>query len=244
MTRSFRPLLAIPFLLLTMSSTPIPDPDPLYPAVRAYLDARKAEFDQIPAERKAALEAIAAYVRTQQAANRTAHLLFVCTHNSRRSQLSETWAAVAATYVGLGGVGEGLVSESAGLEQTVFNERAIAALNRAGILLQKKPRPAFNGKGGPQYNLAYGEANILRGMHSKTIAQATQNWQAFAAVMTCSDADEKCPVVPGAESRFRLPYEDPKVSDGTPQEAATYDKRCAQIAREQLYVFTQVVAGR
>ena len=54
--------------------------------------------------------------------------------------------------------------------------------------------------------------------------------------MVCNDADQKCPTVPGAIDRFAIPFVDPKVSDGTEAEAATYDERCAQIAREFLWV--------
>ncbi len=49
-------------------------------------------------------------------------------------------------------------------------------------------------------------------------------------------------MVQGASSRFAIPYDDPKVADGTPEETAIYDERCAQIAREMLYVFSQVAS--
>jgi hypothetical protein len=62
----------------------------------------------------------------------------------------------------------------------------------------------------------------------------------FCAVMTCSEADKNCPAVRGAAIRISLPFEDPKVADGTPEEAATYDERCAQIAREMLFVFSLI----
>ena len=58
--------------------------------------------------------------------------------------------------------------------------------------------------------------------------------------MTCSDADQNCPVVLGAEKRISLPYVDPKISDGTPEESKVYDERCLQIAIEQLYVFSKI----
>ena len=62
----------------------------------------------------------------------------------------------------------------------------------------------------------------------------------FVAVMTCQSADEACPFVPGAQLRVALPYVDPEASDGTEREAAAYDERCAQIAREMLYLFSEV----
>ncbi|MEO1256383.1 MAG: protein-tyrosine-phosphatase, partial [Bacteroidota bacterium] len=61
-----------------------------------------------------------------------------------------------------------------------------------------------------------------------------------AAIMTCSEADAECPIVFGADSRIKLFYEDPKVSDGTSEEASTYDERCKQIAAEMYYAFSSL----
>ena len=43
----------------------------------------------------------------------------------------------------------------------------------------------------------------------------------------------------GADRRFAIPYEDPKVADGTDAEAARYDERSLQIAAEMLYVLSR-----
>ena len=53
--------------------------------------------------------------------------------------------------------------------------------------------------------------------------------------MTCSDADENCPFIPGAEMRLPLTYEDPKEADDKPEERAVYDERVRQIGREIFY---------
>ena len=37
----------------------------------------------------------------------------------------------------------------------------------------------------------------------------------FIAIMTCSDADQMCPVIKGADKKIFLPYSDPRVSDNT-----------------------------
>jgi arsenate reductase len=63
---------------------------------------------------------------------------------------------------------------------------------------------------------------------------------AFGAIMTCSQADEACPIVPGAEGRFVVPYEDPKIADHTPEETPRYAERCAEIASEMFYVFSNI----
>ena len=58
--------------------------------------------------------------------------------------------------------------------------------------------------------------------------------------MTCTQADENCPVVPGSEKRISLPYDDPKDFDGTPMETAKYSERVMEIGTEILYAFSQV----
>jgi protein-tyrosine phosphatase/arsenate reductase len=75
---------------------------------------------------------------------------------------------------------------------------------------------------------------------SKTIDHPLNPTADFGAVMTCSSADAACPVVKGANFREAIPYVDPKVSDGKPEEAATYDERCLQIATEMLWVMQAV----
>jgi len=75
---------------------------------------------------------------------------------------------------------------------------------------------------------------------SKVYDEAPNPASEFVAVMVCTEADGACPDVAGATGRFALPYVDPKASDGTGLESATYDDRCAQIAREMLYMMSRV----
>jgi arsenate reductase len=58
--------------------------------------------------------------------------------------------------------------------------------------------------------------------------------------MTCTHADENCPLVAGADVRISLPYDDPKAFDNTPLEAAKYTERVHEIGREILYAFSLV----
>jgi len=202
------------------------------PQVAAYLRQRVGEFDQIPAERKQALETLAAYVRNRSSAGEPARLVFICTHNSRRSHLSQIWAAAAANYYGVPKV----ECSSGGTEATAFNPRAIAALERAGVEIQKSGDDK-----NPKYQVRVAEGIALE-CFSKKYGDAPNPAVDFCAVMTCSNADKNCPTVDGSTLRVAIPYEDPKASDGTPQEASTYDERCAQICREMLYLFSQVKA--
>ncbi len=219
-------------LLVLLAMGPAEGPT-LAPAVQAYLDARAAEADQIPPERRAELDRLADYVRSQRQTGAPVRLLFVCTHNSRRSHLAQVWAEVIGRRLGLD-----VASYSAGTEATAFNARAVAALGRAGLTVREQPAEAT---GGPRYTLTYGEGLHTAPLYSKRMPDGVPEGEGapFGAVMVCGEADKACPVVPNASFRIALPYDDPKAADGTPEEAATYDARCAQIARELHYALSR-----
>jgi len=203
--------------------------------LQSYLKERTAEFDRIPTERKADLKKIADYVKTQSDAKQTSKLTFICTHNSRRSHLSQIWAAVAANYYGVTGV----ETYSGGTEATAFNPRAIAAIQRAGVSVEKTD----DGKN-PRYGVRFQKTGDSLICFSKVYDEAPNPKEAYCAVLTCSQADKNCPIVNGSTLRVAIPFEDPKVADDKPEEKATYDERCQQICREMLYLFSQVTRPR
>lgn len=187
-------------------------------------------MDAIPADRKEMLDRIANYVRRRREAGETARLMFICTHNSRRSQMGQLWAAAAAAYYGV----DHVETYSGGLEVTAFNTRAIAAVQRAGF------QPASPGGDNPHVKVTYATDRAPLEMFSKKYGDPFNPQKDYAAVMTCSNADSACPLVLGASARIPLHYEDPKSSDGTPEETAAYDTRSQQIATEMLFVFSRV----
>mgnify|MGYP001951124988 CR=1 FL=1 len=73
---------------------------------------------------------------------------------------------------------------------------------------------------------------------SKQFSDAFNPASEFAAIMTCSSADKGCPIILGCDKRIAITYEDPKQSDGTPQQTETYLKRSLQIATEMKFVFS------
>jgi protein-tyrosine-phosphatase len=197
----------------------------------SYLSQRLGEFGQISTDRQNELRQIAEFVREELDAGRPAKLVFICTHNSRRSHLSQIWASVAASYYAI----PGIETFSGGTAATAFNPRAIAALERAGVRVEKT-----NDDKNPKY-LVHGADGVAPTVaFSKRYDDEANPQAGFCAVMTCSEADEACPNVAGAKLRVPLHYADPKVADGKPEEAAKYDERCAQISREMLYLFSQV----
>src|SRR5262245_44872270 len=70
----------------------------LLPPLRSYSDEVAAELDVLSEERKVVLGEIAATIVTRLEDGHDANLTFICTHNSRRSHMSQIWAQTAACY--------------------------------------------------------------------------------------------------------------------------------------------------
>jgi protein-tyrosine-phosphatase len=155
---------------------------------------------------------------------------FICTHNSRRSHMGQLWAQAAAYYFKLNAQ-----TYSGGTEATAFNPSAIQALTESGFQIEEA-EPGTN----PHYLVSYGPDLPTTRAFSKTYDDAANPSQNFIAILTCTSADEACPIVFGAGLRAALPYEDPKKADGSPQEAATYRARAEEIGREMIYLFSEI----
>ena len=183
----------------------------------------------IPLSRKVLLTQIIDYIKSKIDNNQEINLNFICTHNSRRSQLSQVWAKVASVYYGTE-----INSYSGGVEVTAFNERAIDSLVRSGFSI------LFENSINPKYEISYSENENPIIAFSKLFDDDFNKADYFAAIMTCSDADENCPYIPKAEKRIPLRYEDPKSHDDTPIESEKYDERSLQIASEMFYIFSQI----
>ncbi len=211
---------------------PVPSASSFYPELLRYLNERLKELDAIPTDRKTDLAAVADYVRERLAKSEPAKLTFICTHNSRRSHLSQIWAQVAADLFGL----DGVETFSGGTEATAFNPRAVAAMQRCGLRLVAGDPASAN----PRYSVTTSDSSTPQICFSKAYRDPPNPSQGYCAVMTCSQADDACPLVMGCELRMPIRYEDPKVADDTPLEAQRYDERSAQICREMLYMMSLV----
>lgn len=162
-------------------------------------------------ERKRAINLFAEKIVSKIREEATVKLNFICTHNSRRSQLSQVWAHTAAYIYDLP-----VQSFSGGVEVTAFNPRAMHALMRVGFQIESQE------SANPHHRILFSpEAKPIIGF-SKIYDDEVNPKERFYAVMTCADADENCPFIPGAEERIPLRYKDPKISDDTPQEESIY----------------------
>jgi len=197
------------------------------------IDQLAKEYDQIPTQRKEILRELTKFVQDKVDTGKPVYLNFICTHNSRRSHLSQLWAQAAAYYYHVPNV----KCFSGGTEATAFNPRAVKAMQDAGFLITMT-KDGDN----PVYEVRYhNDASPVIAFSKKYDDPFNQN-KDFAAIMTCSHADENCPLVIGASARIALTYDDPKEFDGTPQETTKYAERVREIGREILYAFSQVIA--
>ena len=205
----------------------------LLPSLIPTVEKLTNEFDLISTERKVLLQELVEFVERKVKAGQPIYLNFICTHNSRRSHLSQIWAQAAAYYYTIPNV----FCYSGGTEATAFNPRAVKAMQEAGFSITMT-RDGEN----PLYEVRFAEnANPVIAFSKKYDDPFNHN-KDFAAIMTCSHADENCPLVVGASGRVALTYNDPKEFDGTPLEAAKYSERVYEIGREILFAFSQVNA--
>jgi arsenate reductase (thioredoxin) len=177
------------------------------------------------------LQKIAKYIQGKYDKGEPIKLVFICTHNSRRSHFGQIAAALAADFYCI----DRVEVYSGGTEATAFHPYAIKALTDLGFLINSEDEKVKN----PKWNVYFG-VNESTVCFSKTFDDTANPSNSFAAIMTCSDAEQNCPFVPGTELRIGTTYIDPKKSDGTPDQDATYQARFLQIATEMLYVFSLV----
>ncbi len=195
------------------------------------IEASKNSFNSIPAERKELLNEFSDYISNKLKDGKEVNLTFICTHNSRRSHISQIWAQTAAEYYGI----PNIKCYSGGTEATAFNPRAVKALQKAGFKIDKQ-----DDSNNPVYLVYYSDDKEPLECFSKVYSDKFNPQNDFAAIMTCSDADENCPIVFGAEVKFPIRYDDPKDYDDTELEEINYDERVEQIGREIAFVFANV----
>ena len=157
---------------------------PIFATLAQLIASITAEFDQISEERKRTLQKLTEYVRSKVAANQPVRLVFICTHNSRRSHLSQIWAHLAARHYGIPGV----ETYSGGTEATAFNPRAVKAMRKAGFQIDHT-----GSETNPVYFLKWGEEAAPVKAYSKVYDAEGNPTQDFAAIMTCTEADQNCP---------------------------------------------------
>lgn len=195
---------------------------------------KKLDMQSIPVERKAVLVPFTEYLRDKIKSGKDISLNFICTHNSRRSHLSQVWAQAMAAHFDFNQI----TCYSGGTAATAVYPMIIQVLEEVGFESIK-----LSNEVNPMIAIKYSVDNHPIIAFSKTYDHPFNPSIGFAALMTCSDADENCPFIPGTEKRIALNYEDPKAFDNSPLKHQKYEERSHQIATEMFYVFSQVKAS-
>jgi len=189
------------------------------------------DFDQIPEERKTILQPLVDYIQNKVDNKQPIRLNLICTHNSRRSHLSQVWAQTAAANYNI----QNVSCYSGGTEATALFPMAAETLQYSGF----KVKAISEGKN-PVYSIKFAPNELPVIGFSKTYDDDFNPESEFVAIMTCSQADGGCPFIAGAEKRIPITFEDPKISDGTPKQKEVYLERSLQIGSEMFYVFSQI----
>lgn len=182
-------------------------------------------------ERKAILHELIEFIQEKVSNNQEIRIHFICTHNSRRSHLSQVWAQTLAYYFSITNV----FCYSGGTESTALFKMVAETLQNSGFKIQM-----LSEGNNPIYSIKYSEnEHPIIGFSKKLDADFNPKSK-FVAIMTCSQADADCPFIAGAEKRIPINYEDPKAFDNTPQQVEKYNERSLQIATELFYVFSKI----
>lgn len=184
----------------------------------------------IDEKRKELLSKIANQIAEEYKKEGIVNLNFICTHNSRRSQLGQVWAFFAANYFDVN-----INAFSGGTEVTAFYRNTVKTLQKVGFNFQVSDFSHQN----PKYLISFnGASKAILGFSKRY--DHPYNGNPFIAITTCNNADANCPFIPEASYRFHLPFVDPKFSDRTHAQDETYLITNKQIAAEVFVIFTEV----
>lgn len=201
----------------------------LYPELSE--EIKNLVISTISDTRKKTLHLLTDIIQKKINSREKVNLNFICTHNSRRSHLSQVWAqAISANFR----IPE-VYCYSGGTEATSLFPMVASTLKETGfqiVIISDSENPVYGIKYGPN------EPSVIG--FSKIYNHPINPENNFTAIMTCSQADAGCPYIPGAENRIALPFEDPKEFDNFPEQAEKYSERSKQIATELFYIFSKI----
>lgn len=182
-------------------------------------------------QRKQMLYPLIEFIQINIDLKQAIHLNFICTHNSRRSHLAQVWAQVMTEYFNV----PNLYCYSGGTEKTALAPKVAETLKKSGFKISRESKGS-----NPIYSIQYSENNPPILAFSKKFDDSVNPSSNFAAILTCSSANESCPIVQGAEKRIPITFDDPKLSDGTLQQDKVYLERSLEIATNMFYVFSKI----
>tara|TARA_B100001079_G_scaffold142196_1_gene121790 strand:+ start:344 stop:916 length:573 start_codon:yes stop_codon:yes gene_type:complete len=149
----------------------------------------------------------------------TNNIVFLCTHNSRRSQLCQVWGSILSKIYNID-----LKFNSAGTEKTEVHKTIFYCFSNVGIEIKDS-------------KIFYGDLSLS--LHSKVLEEIQSD--KFISIMTCSDAEKSCPSDSRSIRNISMIYQDPKIFDDTEKEREEYSKTSKLIAEELNYIIKNLV---
>ena len=140
---------------------------------------------EISDKRTFVLNEIAKYIFKTKSENKIPKLNFICTHNSRRSQFCQFWATFFSKYYNTK-----CEAFSGGTVETKVNKNVINNIRNYGFDI------SFKESNNPIYSIKFKNQN-LGNYFSKLYHNFENPKSGFAAIMTCSDAENNCPLIEG-----------------------------------------------
>jgi len=204
-------------------------PPDIFPEIGEHI--KSLDPEALPEKRRTLLHPLIDYIQRHLREKQETRLNFICTHNSRRSHLSQVWAQTLAAYHNV----EKVYCYSGGTEATALFPMVAETLENSGFHIETLSQD--NNK---VYSIKYAANSHPVIGFSKTFDDPFNPRSGFAAVMTCSQADEGCPFIAGADLLVPMTFEDPKLFDNTPRQVEKYRERSLQIATELHYVFSRI----
>lgn len=201
--------------------------------VSSLTSSLREQYDKIDFDRKVELIDLSEIITQEIHFNKAVHLNFICTHNSRRSQLAQIWMKTAALHFGI----DNVFTYSGGTEATAFNHRMVTALQGEGFEIEKLDETK-----NPKYKLELSEEEMHNIFYSKVYDDPANPQSGYLAIMVCDAANEACPLVTGSKEKHSLTYTDPKSFDDSPKESEMYTQKVHEIGREMLFLMENTAA--
>jgi len=196
-----------------------------------FSEIEKINEKLIDNQRKRMLEPLIDYISFNVSNQKKINLNFICTHNSRRSVFAQVWAQAMAKYYNFTNV----FCYSGGTESTSIYYEVINAIKKFGFEVN-----VTEDNDNPVYLIKYSLNQLPVIAFSKSFDHPLNPKSNFAAILTCSDADQRCPIIKGADIRIPMTFEDPKGYDNTNKQNEKYLERGLDIATELKYVFSKI----
>ena len=196
--------------------------------IKQLIENMKADESNLSQTRKNALAHLADTLVEKKTGD-DLQLIFICTHNSRRSIFAQVWASVLADHFQLP-----IKAFSGGTEATAVHENTLKCLEDLGFEIT-----SGNDRQNEKVQIKYGEHKQIS-CFSKVFDHPENPQQDFIALMLCDHAAEHCPFIPNASARLNFTFLDPKKYDGTVFKSDKYKEICLDIAIQLDQIFQRI----